>query len=133
MADRTPRLDQLNLVVDDMEATLAFYRRLGLTVDTPGEWPPGSGALHAEVHQPDGVRVEFDNVAMARIWHAGWRDPPDPGGRTVVGVALGSRDEVDTRYAELTAEGFAGRQEPYDASGVPGTRSSETPTGATSA
>ena len=80
MPERDVRVDQLNLVVDDMETTVAFYRRLGLTVERPREWPAGSGALHAEATTPDGFRLEFDNVAMARIWHAGWRDQP-PGSR----------------------------------------------------
>jgi len=115
MSEPDVRVDQLNLVVDDMETTLAFYRRLGLTIDSPGEWPAGSGALHAEVGTPDGFRLEFDNVAMARIWHAGWRDQPGPGGRAVVGVALPSRDAVDAQYQEWTAAGCPGRQPPYDA------------------
>ncbi len=115
MRDPVAQVDQLNLVVDDMETTLSFYRRLGLAIDTPGEWPAGSGALHADVRMPDGFRLEFDNVAMARIWHAAWRDDPGPGDRAVVGVRLASRDAVDDRYAELTADGFAGRQPPYDA------------------
>jgi uncharacterized glyoxalase superfamily protein PhnB len=64
---------------------------------------------------PNGFRLEFDNDAMTRIWHAGWRDQPGPGAATVVGVALPSRDAVDERFAELTGDGFAGRQRPYDA------------------
>ncbi len=75
----------------------------------------GSGARHASVATPNGLRLEFDNDAMTRIWHAGWRDQPGPGGDTVLGVALSSRDAVDQRYAELTGDGFAGRQPPYDA------------------
>jgi hypothetical protein len=32
MSETAPILNQFNLVVQDMEATLAFYRRLGLTI-----------------------------------------------------------------------------------------------------
>jgi catechol 2,3-dioxygenase-like lactoylglutathione lyase family enzyme len=115
MPDLEAHVDQVNLIVHDMEATLGFYRRFGFSVDDPGEWPPGSGARHASVAMPNGFRLEFDNDAMTRIWHAGWRDQPGPGGATVLGVALPSRDAVDQRYAELTGDGFAGRQAPYDA------------------
>jgi|SRR6185295_2038604 len=106
--------DQVNLVVRDMEAALAFYRRLGLTIPTPPAWPPGSAARHAEVAMPNGVRLEFDNHEMAALWHAGRREPSE-GGRPVLGFALASRQEVDERYAELTAAGHVGRQPPYDA------------------
>jgi catechol 2,3-dioxygenase-like lactoylglutathione lyase family enzyme len=115
MPDPEPHVDQLNLIVHDMEATLRFYRRLGFSIDDPGEWPPGSGARHASVAMPNGFRLEFDNDAMTRIWHAGWRDQPGPGAATVLGVALPSRDAVDERFAELTGDGFASRQPPYDA------------------
>ena len=74
MADAGPVLDQVNLVVKDMNAALAFYRRLGLAIADPPDWPPGSGARHAEVAMPNGTRLEFDNYAMVAIWHPGWRD-----------------------------------------------------------
>ena len=109
-----PVFDQVNLVVRDMDATLAFYRRLGLTIPAPPNWPPGSAARHAEVAMPSGVRFELDNHEMARIWHAGWAESSD-GARAVLGFSLASRQEVDARYAELTAAGYAGRQPPTDA------------------
>lgn len=115
MPDPEARLDQLNLIAPDLDATVAFYRRLGLAVDEPPEWPPGTGARHGDVRMPDGFRLEFDNEPMARIWHAGWRDEPGAAGGTVLGVSVGSRDAVDALYARLTAAGAVGRQPPYDA------------------
>ncbi|HSO96948.1 MAG TPA: VOC family protein [Acidimicrobiia bacterium] len=115
MSDPQVRVDQLNLVVHDMDATLAFYRLVGFAVDEPGAWPPGSDAQHGQVTMPDGFRLEFDNGPMTRIWHAGWRDDPNAGGGTVLGVSLPSRDAVDERYEALTAAGHVGRQAPYDA------------------
>jgi len=114
MADQ-PVFDQVNLVVRDMDATLAFYRKLGLDVPDSGfDWPPGSGAQHVDVTFPSGTRLEFDNVPMAKLWHAGWRENGH-GSKTVLGIALPSREAVDERYAELTASGYTGCQPPYDA------------------
>jgi catechol 2,3-dioxygenase-like lactoylglutathione lyase family enzyme len=114
MADRQTRFDQVNLVVRDMDATIAFYRKLGLEIDDGQDWPPGSGAQHVDVAFPNGVRLEFDNVPMAKIWHAHWRERGH-GSRVVLGFTLPSREAVDERYAELTAAGYTGRQPPYDA------------------
>jgi catechol 2,3-dioxygenase-like lactoylglutathione lyase family enzyme len=132
MPEPEARVDQLNLIVQDMGATLGFYRRLGFSIDEPGEWPPGSGAQHGAVAMPDGFRLEFDNDAMARIWHAGWRDQPGAGGGTVLGVTLPSRDAVDQRYAELTGRVAGAGSRPTTRSGVPATRSSKIPTAVTS-
>jgi catechol 2,3-dioxygenase-like lactoylglutathione lyase family enzyme len=40
MTDATPVLNQLNLVVRDTDASVAFYRRLGLEIDAE---PGGNG------------------------------------------------------------------------------------------
>jgi uncharacterized glyoxalase superfamily protein PhnB len=109
--------DQVNLVVADMDAALGFYRRMGVDIPatTGADWPPGTGARHENVTMPDGARLEFDNPAMAAIWHAGARDDATGRSRVVLGFALPTRDAVDERYAELVDAGYEGRQPPYDA------------------
>ena len=97
-----------------MDATIAFYRKVGLDVPEKGdEWPPGSGGQHVNVRFPNGVRLEFDNVPMAKVWHAGWRERGH-GSKAVLGISVASREAVDERYAELTAAGYVGSQPPYD-------------------
>ena len=112
-------LNQLNLVARDIDATIAFYQRLGLEVSDSGEdWPPGSGCRHVEVAIGNGLSLEFDNVQSASVWNAGVRDDEvAAGGRAtaVIGFALPSREAVDATYADLTAAGAVGRQAPYDA------------------
>jgi catechol 2,3-dioxygenase-like lactoylglutathione lyase family enzyme len=109
--------DQVNLVVRDMDAAIAFYARLGLDLDAGAgpEWPPGTGARHADVATPNGLRVEFDNPEMAAIWHAAARDPGANRPSVVLGFSLPSRDAVDERYTDLVDAGYVGRQPPYDA------------------
>ena len=73
MSEAGAVFNQVNLVVRDMDASIAFYRRLGVSIsEAPNEWPAGSGARHTEAVMPDGMRLEFDNAPMTRIWHAGW-------------------------------------------------------------
>lgn len=110
-----PAFDQVNLVVRDMDAALAFYRMLGADVPDEGvEWPEGSGAMHSEAAFPHGMRLEFDNEPMAKIWHAGWRER-GTGARAVIGMTLTTREAVDERYAALVNAGYRGVQPPYDA------------------
>jgi catechol 2,3-dioxygenase-like lactoylglutathione lyase family enzyme len=113
MATSQPVCDQINLIVDDMDATVAFYRRLGLTIADAPAWLPGSNARHVEVEMPSGLRLEFDNREMAAIWHGS--SSGDGRGRAVLGFSLPSRDAVDERYAQLTAAGYTGRRAPCDA------------------
>jgi uncharacterized glyoxalase superfamily protein PhnB len=112
MQDDRPLFNQLNIVTDDVDAALAFYRRLGLDVPDGVRLPDGT--RHAEVKLPGGVTLEFDNPALARIYNAAWRCP---GGSSpaLIGFSLPSREAVDRCYADLVAAGYEGRQIPYDA------------------
>ena len=111
MADQAPVLDQLNLVVKDMDAAVAFYTRLGLSIpDTIPEWHQH----HRSAVLPGGVSLDFDSEAFARVWNRGWQRGTGAG-MAVIGFRLPSRGTVDQLYAELTDAGYAGQQPPYDA------------------
>ncbi|MHB1785183.1 MAG: VOC family protein [Acidimicrobiales bacterium] len=116
MSSEKPTFNQVNLVVEDMDAALSFYRALGVQVRFDGgEWPVGSGARHVALDNGDGAIVELDNPAMARIYHGGWRDPDVEDHPVILGFSVVSREAVDDTYRALTATGYLGRQEPYDA------------------
>ncbi len=119
-AESQPTFNQVNLIVADMDATVAFYRRLGLDLPEAAgfEWPPGTGARHAEATTVNGVSVEFDNLAMTKLWFPDWE--PDQtaapsASRSVLNFSVPSPAAVDDLYAELTGVGHPGRQAPYDA------------------
>jgi catechol 2,3-dioxygenase-like lactoylglutathione lyase family enzyme len=100
-------LNQLNIVVRDMDATVAFYRRLGLPLMAE------AGAQHAAITLPNGLLVEFDSEQFVPQWNTGWRGTS--GGGVVLGFTVPSRAAVDALYADLTGAGYRGQQRPYDA------------------
>jgi predicted lactoylglutathione lyase len=100
-------LNQLNIIVRDMDATLAFYRSLGLEIEAkPGE-------VHASVTLENGLLVEFDAAAFASKWDTG--SSGATGGSTVLGVAVASREDVDRLCDVAATAGGRSRQPPYDA------------------
>lgn len=107
---RTPAvLDMLNIVVHDVEAAAAFYARLGIEIpDTLPEWQ----AHHRSASGGGGVDVDLDSTAFATHWNRGWS--PGTAG-VVLGFRVATREDVDGLYAELTAAGHSGQQEPHDA------------------
>lgn len=110
MTDVRPVLNQLNIVARDFDATVAFYRRLGLDVaDMPAS---PDGIRHAEVTLANGFVLEFDNLALARVYNAAWRKADSS--RALIGFSVPTRAADDALYAELTAAGYEGRQPPYD-------------------
>jgi catechol 2,3-dioxygenase-like lactoylglutathione lyase family enzyme len=63
----------IELVVSDMAATLAFYRRIG--IDVPSE---ADGEAHVDVDM-GGMRLAFDTEDTIRSFDPGW-SPPTGGG-----------------------------------------------------
>ena len=102
------RLEQINIVVQDMEAMSAFYERLGVPIQRGlSQWAPH----HRNTDSAEGIDIDLDSDEFARVWNKGW-----PGGSGVVlGFRVDSRQEVDRLYEELTAAGYAVQQPPYDA------------------
>ena len=117
MADQRPILDQVNLVTSNMEASVAFYRRLGLDLpDRSPEWDPH----HRSAEVGSGIDLDLDSVKFAREWDEGWPvssgvGSVGAGSGCVLGFKLATRAEVDRVYADLTGAGYKGQQPPWDA------------------
>jgi catechol 2,3-dioxygenase-like lactoylglutathione lyase family enzyme len=105
-----PVLDQVNLVVRDMPATVDFYRRLGLTLPDQGPW----NSYHRSAETPEGLDLDFDSADFAPKWNEGFPGLGS-GGTVVLGFKVGTREAVDRIYADLTSAGHRSQQEPYDA------------------
>ncbi|MEU9097622.1 VOC family protein [Streptomyces sp. NPDC048361] len=105
----TPRLDAFGLIVADMAASLAFYRRLGLDLPAEADTQP-----HVECTLPGGIRVLWDTEDTIRSFDPGWKRP-EGGSRTGLAFACDSPAEVDAVYETLTAAGHHGHLKPWDA------------------
>jgi uncharacterized glyoxalase superfamily protein PhnB len=102
-------LHQINLVAREVEASVAFYRLLGLDIDAePGD-------QHVEKVMSSGMSIEWDSAESVGRWDSGWPGSDDGRGGVVLSFALASSGEVDATYAVLTAAGYHSQQPPYDA------------------
>ncbi|GAA4810354.1 VOC family protein [Actinomycetospora chlora] len=104
-----PRLALYELVVADMAATLAFYRRLGLDIPAGADAEP-----HVDVDLGGGHRLAFDTEDTIRSFDPSWT-PPTGGHRSALAFACDSPAEVDATYASLVDAGYHGELEPWDA------------------
>jgi catechol 2,3-dioxygenase-like lactoylglutathione lyase family enzyme len=105
----TPRFDAIGLVVSDMAASVAFYRRLGFAFPEGSEDQP-----HAEAALPGGGRLLLDTEDTVRSFHPGWR-PPDAGSRSAIVLRCAGPAEVDAVYEEMVGAGHHGELNPWDA------------------
>ena len=110
-----PDLFMVDLVVRDMEATLAFYRALGVEIPEAGIWRTATGAHHVDITMPGGFLVHFDSHALAKAYDRGWSAQSGSGTRHVINFKLESREGVDQVHGKLTGLGYRSAQPPYDA------------------
>jgi uncharacterized glyoxalase superfamily protein PhnB len=103
-----PRIDLIGLVVADMAASLAFYRRLGIAVPGDADTQP-----HAEATLPGGLRMAWDTADTVRSFDPDWT--PATGSRISLAFDCGAPEAVDCLYAELTGAGHDGHLKPWDA------------------
>lgn len=102
----TPKLDCVGLIVEDMGASLAFYRRLGFDIPLEHDTEP-----HVEAPLPGGMRFTWDTVDTIRSFYPEWTKPT---GGNNVGLAFRCED-VDKTYQELVEAGYHSEKEPWDA------------------
>ena len=102
-----PTLNAIGIAVSDMAASIRFYRLLGLDVpETPGEG-------HVDTFLPNGVRFMLDSEDVVRSFRPDWQR--DAGNQLSLAFECESPAEVDEVYALVTAAGFHGEKEPWDA------------------
>lgn len=102
----TPQFAVIGLVVDDMAKTLAFYRRLGLTIPAAADSEP-----HVAASLPGGLQIMWDTVDTVRSFDPSWT-PPTGSPRAGLAFQCSSPSEVDRIYRELAD---FGHKEPWDA------------------
>jgi catechol 2,3-dioxygenase-like lactoylglutathione lyase family enzyme len=99
------QLDAIGIIAADLDASLAFYQRLGLEFVLYGEG-------HHESMMDNGARLMIDSVAMIESFST---YEPSTGDRNVaLGFACPSPADVDSTYAAATA-GAPVKEAPFDA------------------
>jgi catechol 2,3-dioxygenase-like lactoylglutathione lyase family enzyme len=105
-----PKLAVVELVVDDMERSLAFYRRLGLEIPADAD-SEGHGHVETTV---GGMRIAWDTVESIRSFDPDWQRPTG-GHRLALAFECDSPSDVDATHRDLLAAGYRSHKEPWDA------------------
>ena len=109
-------LYMLGLIVHDMDASLEFYRRLGLAV------PENSaGKSHVEIKMGTGLTFFLDSNPAR--WDPEYpaqgasgsdaKEARDSSYQAIMEFYLETQDSVDAKYKELTELGYTSHRAPY--------------------
>lgn len=103
------RLNAVSIVCDDLQATLEFYRRLGLPVPEVADDAP-----HVEADL-GGFRVLFDPVSTVQGFAPDWSRPSSGSSAMSLAFECPSPAAVDEVVAELSGVGAQVVRAPFDA------------------
>jgi len=98
----------IGLVVEDMEASITFYRRLGL--DVPSE----TDSTHVEIEMAGGMILFLDS--RPERWDSGFEPAPlqKPGTyRSLLEFYLDSEANVKQKFDEMVSHGYRGVRDAY--------------------
>jgi catechol 2,3-dioxygenase-like lactoylglutathione lyase family enzyme len=102
-----PQLNAIGIVVSDMAGSIRFYRLLGVDVpETPDEG-------HIDTFLPNGVRFMLDAEEVVRSFRPDWTRAT--GNQLGLAFECESAAQVDEVYSRVTAAGYHGEKEPWDA------------------
>ena len=76
-------LDQINLISGDLDASLTFYRTLGVQIPDANVWRTSTGAHHANgvaSTAEETAQLDLDSCAFAQKWNSGWKGRDDLSG-----------------------------------------------------
>ncbi|MEU0563891.1 VOC family protein [Nonomuraea sp. NPDC005983] len=104
-----PTMNTIDIVVSDMDATIAFYARLGLDFKLDPNMPE-----HAGCDLPGGLHLMLDTEPFRTPFLPGWTAPTG-GPRTLLCFEFPVPDEVSAKYTELVEAGYRGLKAPFDA------------------
>lgn len=103
---------QINLVVEDVTASVAFYRKLGINVEEANA--PGWARHHATAIMGNGFRLELDSKDFALQWNPGLKRDARRGG-FVIFVMVPERSLVDDLFQKMKFSGSPVQKVPEDA------------------
>lgn len=107
------RFAQVNLVITDMDRSLAFYRLLGVDLaEIAEEWADWAPHHQQTADLGEGISVEFDSSVSVVNWASAWEP-----GRTgaVIGFLVERDEDVDAAVAAIADAGYRVIQPPHDA------------------
>lgn len=104
-----PKFTGMYLMVADMAASVAFYRRLGLEVAVGAE-----NDAHVHLDFENGTDISLGTVALTKGYNPDY-EAPVAGTPNVLQFAVASRQTVDDIHADLTQAGYRDHLAPFDA------------------
>jgi uncharacterized glyoxalase superfamily protein PhnB len=102
-----PSLNAIGIVAADMAETFRFYGLLGV------DFGESAGDGHTEATLRNGLRLMVDSEEVIRSFDQDWQRAN--GNQLSLAFECSSPEEVDEVYARVTAAGFHGHKEPWDA------------------
>jgi predicted lactoylglutathione lyase len=103
-----PTMSIIDIVVSDMDASIAFYAKLGVDLKVDPSYPE-----HAGADLPGGLHLMLDTENFTRSYLPDW-SAPSGDSRTILCFGFATPAEVDAKHAELAQAGYRTSAEPFD-------------------
>lgn len=109
------RFGGIDVVCKDMNASLAFYRALGMEIPDDKVWSNDDGPQHVDLHLDGDVGFDIDTEALTVGYSPKWADSAAKGASLMLSFRVEASDDVDALHAHMVSLGYESHLEPWDA------------------
>lgn len=104
------RFGGIDVVCKDMNASLAFYRALGMDIPEEKVWSDDKGPQHVDLHFDGGVGFDIDTESLTTGYSPKWA-----GTGSMLSFRVDTRDDVDALHDHMVSLGYESHLAPWDA------------------
>jgi catechol 2,3-dioxygenase-like lactoylglutathione lyase family enzyme len=105
------RFGGIDVITKDMQASLAFYRELGLAIPDDKVYANDGVAHHVDLQFEGELGFDIDSEALTSGYDSGWVT----GSGVVVSFRTDSRGDVDALHDHMVGLGHPSHLAPFDA------------------
>ena len=109
------RFGGIDVVCKDMNASLAFYRALGMDIPEEKVWSDANGPQHVDLHFDGGVGFDIDTESLTIGYSPNWAKSAAAGAASVLSFRVDTRDDVDALHDHMVSLGYESHLAPWDA------------------
>jgi uncharacterized glyoxalase superfamily protein PhnB len=115
MAPPRARFGGIDIVPQDMDASVAFYRELGLDIPDDQIWSRDDGMHHVDLHFDGEYGLDIDSAKMTTAYDPAWAFSAIKGAACVITFRTDTREDVDALHEHMMSLGYESHLAPFDA------------------
>jgi catechol 2,3-dioxygenase-like lactoylglutathione lyase family enzyme len=109
------RFGGIDVVCKDMNASLAFYRAMGMEIPDDKVWSDDNGPQHVDLKLEGDVGFDIDTESLTIGYSPKWAESAAKGAALMLSFRVDANEDVDALHEHMVSLGYESHLAPWDA------------------